>query len=148
RDRPGGHPRVVLVGPPNAGKSRLFNALAGAAKALVSPRAGTTRDYLSAVCDCDGLTVELIDTAGVEEQASGAIEGRAQALRDEQAAGADLLLVCRSCDTGPNEDDGQSVASGQPRLLVATKSDLGPPDPTSGHLATSAQTGQGLAELR
>ena len=94
RDRPEGHPRVVLVGPPNAGKSRLFNALLGQPAALVSPRAGTTRDYLSALCDCDGLTVELIDTAGIEP-GIGPIEGRAQALRAEQAARADLLLVCR-----------------------------------------------------
>ena len=57
-------PRVVLVGPPNAGKSRLFNALVGQPQALVSPQAGTTRDYLSALCDCGGLTVELIDLNG------------------------------------------------------------------------------------
>ena len=66
-DRPEGHPRVVLVGPPNAGKSRLFNAMPGQDQAIVSPQAGTTRDYLTALCDCDGLTVELIDTAGIEE---------------------------------------------------------------------------------
>ena len=67
RDRAEGHPRVVLVGPPNVGKSRLFNALLGEDRAIVSPQAGTTRDYLSALCDCDGLTVELVDTAGIEE---------------------------------------------------------------------------------
>jgi tRNA modification GTPase len=47
RDRPESYPRVVLVGPPNAGKSRLFNALLGREQAIVSPRAGTTRDYLT-----------------------------------------------------------------------------------------------------
>src|SRR3954453_11269378 len=103
RDPTDGRPRVVLVGPPNAGKSRLFNALTGEAHALVSPRAGTTRDYLSAPCDCDGLTIELIDTAGIDS-ASHAIEGRAQAFRSDQAAAADLLLECRSCDSWPIDD--------------------------------------------
>ncbi len=55
-------PRVVLLGSPNAGKSQLFNALIGSASAIVSPIAGTTRDYLRGPCDCDGLLVELIDT--------------------------------------------------------------------------------------
>ena len=67
RERPEGRPRVVLIGPPNAGKSRLFNALLGVDRAIVSPVAGTTRDYLEAACDCDGLAVELVDTAGAEE---------------------------------------------------------------------------------
>ncbi len=50
RDRPEGYPRVVLVGPPNVGKSRLFNALLERDQAIVSPQAGTTRDYLTALC--------------------------------------------------------------------------------------------------
>ena len=58
--------RLTILGPPNAGKSHLFNALAGEGLALVSPIAGTTRDYLSAPAACDGLTVDLVDTAGVE----------------------------------------------------------------------------------
>ena len=98
RDRPEGHPRVVLVGPPNAGKSRLFNALLGREQALVSPHAGTTRDYLAAPCDCAGLTVELIDTAG-DEPATQRDRGPAQDLRSDQVAQADLLLACRSADT-------------------------------------------------
>ena len=67
RENPEGHPRVVLTGPPDVGKSRLFNALIGRDRAIVSPHAGTTRDYLSALGNCDGLTVELVDTAGTEE---------------------------------------------------------------------------------
>ena len=79
RENADGHPRVVLVGPPNVGKSRLFNALLGQDRAIVSPQAGTTRDYLSALCDCDGLTVELVDTAGIEA-AGDTITAQAQAL--------------------------------------------------------------------
>jgi len=57
--------RAVLVGRPNAGKSSLFNALAGDHAALVSEHPGTTRDYLVAELDLDGLKCRLIDTAGL-----------------------------------------------------------------------------------
>ena len=67
RDRPETRPRVVLIGPPNAGKSRLFNAMVGEQRAIVSPIAGTTRDYLSAPVVLDGLEVVVVDTAGLED---------------------------------------------------------------------------------
>lgn len=148
RDRPEGHPTVVLVGPPNAGKSRLFNALLGASRALVSPRPGTTRDYLDAPCECDGLTVVLIDTAGVEA-ARDVIEDRAQAFRDEQAARADLRLDCVPLD-GPRRPP--DPADGRARLLVGTRADLaGMRMDTSAWpdlVRTSAETGEGLDALR
>ena len=62
--------RVVLVGEPNAGKSSLFNALLGQDSALVSPVAGTTRDYLAAELVVADIPVELIDTAGWQEAAT------------------------------------------------------------------------------
>jgi tRNA modification GTPase len=143
RDRPEGRPRVVLVGPPNAGKSRLFNALLGRGEAIVSDHAGTTRDYLSAPCDCDGLAVELVDTAGIEP-AAGAIEARAQSLRDDQAASADLLLDCSSADaSGPPG----AVSPDRPRIRVWTKCDVTTP-PDGPDLPTSAATGEGLPALR
>ena len=150
RDRPDGRPRVVLLGPPNVGKSRLYNALVGDGRAIVSPHAGTTRDYLAAVCDCDGLTVELVDTAGVEA-AGDSITAQAQALRGLQVDRADLLLVCRAADTTDPCEDG--LASQGRKLLVWTKSDQGLPargydvyahDP----IVTSAATGYGLEALR
>lgn len=145
RDRDDGRPRVVLVGPPNAGKSRLFNALIGRDRAIVSPVAGTTRDYLEAPCDCDGLVVDLVDTAG-SEPAQGPIEGRAQAARDAQSAAADLRLECRWADLGPPGAAGP--ADDRPGLAVWTKADAsGPPGP-AGLLITSASTGLGIAELR
>ncbi|RUL83084.1 tRNA modification GTPase [Tautonia sociabilis] len=145
RDLPSGRPRVVLVGPPNAGKSRLFNALAGAELALVSPVAGTTRDYLSAPISCDGLPVELIDTAGLDD-ADDPIEAQAQALRDAQEAGADLLLDCRPADAPPLARPPQDH---RPRLVVWTKADLSPDAaPPEDALATSAESGLGLDRLR
>jgi tRNA modification GTPase len=143
RDRPGGHPKVVLVGPPNVGKSRLFNALLGQAHALVSPRPGTTRDYLSAVHECDGLTVELIDTAG-EEPAFSPIEARAQALRADQAGLADLLLDCT-----PFDGKTTSPPADRPTLRVWTKCDLdGAHSGDSDAIRTSAETGEGIDRLR
>ena len=149
RDRPEGYPRVVLVGPPNAGKSRLFNALLGREQAIVSPLAGTTRDYLTALCDCDGLTIELVDTAGLDS-AADAITTQAQAHRADQAARADLLLDCRSADAADPASRG--FPNDCAVLCVWTKCDLGSltrlADGSTGRLPTSAATGAGLEELR
>src|SRR5260370_27105657 len=83
--------RAALVGPANAGKSSLFNALGGVA--LVSASPGTTRDYLTQRLEIDGTLVELIDTAGWRESHE-AIEIQAQDLAASQARDADLLLLC------------------------------------------------------
>jgi tRNA modification GTPase len=150
RDRPEAYPRVVLVGPPNVGKSRLFNALLERDQAIVSPRAGTTRDYLTGLCRCDGLTVELVDTAGIEAPGD-TIADQAQALRVQEAGRADLLLVCRSIELS---DEGTGVAGEpkRPRLTVWTQCDRGMPDPSnvnaSTMVATSAATGLGIDTLR
>jgi tRNA modification GTPase len=147
RESPDGYPRVVLVGPPNAGKSRLFNALVGRDCAIVSPRPGTTRDYVSALCRCDGVSVLLVDTAGIEA-AADTIEKEAQALRVVESERASLLLVCRPAGTA---DVGiGTIDAGHSRLDVWTKIDLAPSttdDPGKG-LMTSAATGEGLNELR
>ena len=66
RGQAGDLSRVVLVGSPNTGKSSLFNALAEAGRAIVSDHPGTTRDYVAAELDLDGLRCLLLDTAGVE----------------------------------------------------------------------------------
>jgi tRNA modification GTPase len=148
RERPDAHRRVVLAGPPNAGKSRLFNALLNRDRAIVSPMAGTTRDYVSELCVCDGLTVELVDTAGLDEPVD-AVTTQAQAARADQSAQADLLLLCRSAEA-------KAVPIGVPtsseRLNVWTKGDLALPD--HGSLSaedlwiTSALSGAGVPALR
>ena len=147
--------RVALAGLPNAGKSTLFNRLIGTQKAIVSPVAGTTRDYLTATLDLDGLTVELIDTAGWED-AADLITGRAQELRAEQLAASDVVVWCTASDLSDAarvEDDRlQSLARVRcPAMCrVKTRSDLADDagQGIEGELRISAKTGANLDALR
>lgn len=138
---------VVLAGPPNAGKSSLFNALAGQAQALVSAEPGTTRDYLIQRLSFDGQAIELIDTAGWQATGSS-IEAQAQSLGRDQAAAADLILVCQPADQAPLAPETTRFAgTGATSVrIIATKCDRAAPP--EGLLATSSVTGLGLAELR
>ena len=121
RTRSASLPRVVLTGPPNAGKSTLFNALLGTDRAIVSAQAGTTRDYLLAELDLDGVRLELVDTAG-EEESAGQIEGQAQQFRRQQLQRSDLRLDCRSV-VDVLSDVSQRVAD-QTTICVDTMADL------------------------
>ena len=116
--------RVALVGAPNAGKSSLFNALAGGPAALVSTEAGTTRDYITRRLDLHGTIVELIDTAGWAS-AAGTIEEQAQRLGREQSNKADIILWCVEvgCEFEP-ADEARLMATGAVILKVRTKVDL------------------------
>jgi tRNA modification GTPase len=137
--------RVVLAGRPNAGKSSLFNVLAGNARALVSSEAGTTRDYLVIRIDIAGVAIELIDTAGRRPGVNG-IEGQAQKLGAEQAEQADLVLLC--VEGGHVTEEEKGMLHGQAARIIglATKSDLYLP-PSDWH-GTSTINLEGLGELR
>lgn len=136
--------RAVLVGRPNAGKSSLFNALGGAA--LVSPLPGTTRDYLVQTLRIDGVSLELIDTAGLREGVNG-VDAASQALGRDQAARADLILLCLEAGrTLDAEHQKLLERTDPPALAVATKCDLA--DAPEGWLATSARRKTGLDDLR
>jgi tRNA modification GTPase len=166
------------------GKSSLFNALAGRERALVSPVAGTTRDYLTAELELDGVRVQLVDTAGVEDCGGGraecgvppaptstesalrvphstlrsTISSAAQHLTAEQAAAAQVRLLCLDSTRSLNDWERQRLAaapssatsSSPTELIVLTKCDEGRASATvwPRAVATSARTGQGLAELR
>jgi tRNA modification GTPase len=112
-------PRIALVGEPNAGKSSLFNALTGRPAALVSDTPGTTRDFLSAQLDLNGVPAELIDTAGWQ-QAADTIEDQAQRLGREQTDRADLILWCVPATLPAVGSPSGNV------VLVRTKVDLLP----------------------
>jgi tRNA modification GTPase len=83
--------RVAIAGPPNAGKSTLFNRLARREAAIVSPFPGTTRDVLELHLDLGGYPVTVLDTAGIRET-NDPVERVGVRRAREQAAGADLVL--------------------------------------------------------
>jgi len=154
--------RIVLAGLPNAGKSTLFNCLIGQKKAIVSPIAGTTRDYLKATVSLPSLDVELIDTAGWED-AADLISERAQQLREEQVSASDLVIWCTAADLTDQErrEDAhlRSVAERQCAAIlnVITRCDLSHGNPLiSAHVAglhqesllISAETGLGIDALK
>ncbi len=91
-------PRVVLAGPPNAGKSALFNALLGRARAIVSPLPGTTRDYVEAELRLGTHELMLVDTAGLRE-ARDVVEDAGIVRSREQMDGADLVVWVEAADT-------------------------------------------------
>ncbi len=145
--------RVVLAGPPNAGKSTLFNVLTGRDAALVSPEKGTTRDYLIAAADCDGLVVQLIDTAGMEHASPdvAAIESQAQAFRKSQMESADLTLWCLPAMA--RDATNNIKANSSAWLQVWTQSDRLPDAPECDNwnehdLVVSAVSNRGLDALR
>jgi len=171
-------PRVVLVGPPNAGKSSLFNALLRQDLAIVSPLPGTTRDYLSGRLRLGDQDIELIDTAGLDQQlqhlalAAATDPDQPSAGQDldrmsqEQAWAllptADVVVLCWDATQSDRWIEyWLSLLPKLPALLVLGKADLASPATAANRsgLVTriagrlpmawvSTQTGQGMAELR
>jgi tRNA modification GTPase len=147
---------VVIAGAPNAGKSSLFNALLGVARAIVTDIPGTTRDALEAVVDVGRWPVRLVDTAGLRET-DEIVERLGIEVSERYLGRADLVLACG--------DDAESLAATvarvralatAPVLAVRTKRDLASstndgaaPTTTPGPdtVAVSAATGAGLGEL-
>jgi len=103
-----GKPKIVLSGLPNVGKSTLFNKLVQKDAALVSPLAGTTRDYLEAEIDWEGMPVVLIDTAGIPDGRRQTADGRmlgeldecAQIKAQELLKQVDVVIHCYEDLTG------------------------------------------------
>lgn len=138
--------RVALVGPVNAGKSSLFNALAREDRMIVSPTPGTTRDAVSALVALGGLPVRLTDTAG-EREAGSAIEREAIARARAAAAEADLAVLVLDGSEAHEPPTRLVNAAG---LVALNKRDLGLA-PWARALpkavAVSAMRGEGLDAL-
>ena len=141
---------VVLVGPPNAGKSSLLNALAGSERAIVTDIAGTTRDLLQETLRIDGVELTLVDTAGLRD-AGDAIEAEGIRRARAELARADLALaLVDACDpaAGRAALDGDVRTAGH-WLWLHNKADLldGRPALPADALYVSARTGEGLEAL-
>ena len=126
--------RVVIAGPPNAGKSSLLNALVGREAAIVTAIPGTTRDLIEAPVALGGAPFLLVDTAGLRDSAEP-VESIGVARARASAEAADLLLWLGPPDKAPAN-----------AILVHSKSDLGPPSGAA-EIAVSAKTGAGLDAL-
>lgn len=138
--------KLALIGQPNAGKSSLLNALLGYERSIVTPIAGTTRDYLEAGMELAGIPVTLVDTAGIRDT-SDEVEaaGVRQALR--LAEYADLVLILED-GSQPRESWPTEFSSDTRVIRVQTKTDLLPVWADPACLRVSAVTGTGLPELR
>jgi tRNA modification GTPase len=132
---------VLILGPPNAGKSTLLNRLAQRELAIVSEFPGTTRDMIEVELDLEGMPVTLVDTAGLRET-EDAVE-RIGVLRARARAGeADLLLWLSEGGAAPPPE---IAAGGAEILRIATKADE--ISPQASCLAVSARTGLGVDKL-
>ncbi len=144
--------QVVIIGKPNAGKSSLLNLLSGQDAAIVTEIAGTTRDILREQIDIDGLTVELIDTAGLREDPD-AIEAEGIRRARKALATADAVLWMQDAsETSPAMAD-EAIPENIPVLVLRNKIDQSGDEPgvvTKEPLVlnVSAKTGAGIGALR
>lgn len=144
-DRPRAEPlregfRVVLAGPPNAGKSTLFNALVERDAAIISARPGTTRDVLVSGVALGGVPFSFVDTAGLRDEGMDEIEAIGIARARAEAERADLVLWLGPEGEGPHDRPLWEVAAQCDRPHQPAKS--------ASALRVSALSGEGVAALR
>ena len=128
--------RVVLAGPPNSGKSSLFNALLDEGAAIVSAEAGTTRDVIERPIALDGVPLVLVDTAGLRNEGAGEIEAIGIGRARDQVERADIVLWLGAEGEGPRG-----------ALEIASRSDLNGENKVNPDFRVSAVTGEGVAGL-
>ena len=145
--------QVAIVGAPNVGKSSLFNALLNTNRAIVTAIPGTTRDLLTERADIGGLSLALIDTAGVRET-SDLVEHEGVSRARATIGVADLTIVLLDRSRPLSNDDREllGVTASRPRVVVWNKIDLPPSQPLEPldpveAIAISVATGKGFERL-
>ncbi len=141
---------VVIAGPPNAGKSSLFNSLLGRSRAIVTEIPGTTRDALEAVVDSDMWPLRLVDTAGLRDTVD-VIERLGIEVSERYLASATVVLACAENAKALDETVATiRVKATAPVISVRTKADLvtdRAKSDSDGVVFVSAHTGDGLQTL-
>ena len=132
---------VVILGPPNSGKSSLLNAFSQRDVSIVTEFAGTTRDLIEVRCDLEGLPVTIVDTAGFRES-DDPIEAEGIKRAVERARDADLIVSLKSVDSEAEWIENYNVET----IKVLTKTDL-KAAVVEGHMSISTLTGCGINEL-
>jgi tRNA modification GTPase len=154
--------KVVIAGQPNAGKSSLLNALAGAELAIVTPIAGTTRDVVQQTIQIDGVPLHVVDTAGLRDTTLPEVDvvekiGIERAWGQIEAADAVLFLhdLTRHgqpehtrADADLTESLARRLPGHVPLIHLWNKADAADTDVPAGGLAISAKAGTGLQALR
>ncbi len=129
--------RIVLAGPPNAGKSTLFNALVESEAAITSPTAGTTRDVIERSVAIEGIPFTFVDTAGLR-QSDDEVEAIGVERAEKQLECADLVLWLGSEGQGPKHAWEIQAQCDRPDLIIKTHAQA----------IVSAKTGQGMDQLK
>jgi len=150
--------QVAIVGAPNVGKSSLFNALLNTNRAIVTAVPGTTRDLLTERADIGGLSLSLVDTAGVRDTVDVVEqEGVSRARNTLRVADLAIVVLDRSRPLSADDQGVLEATANQPRVVVRNKSDLSASAasevgsglqtrPFSG-IDVSAKTGEGVEQL-
>lgn len=117
--------RTVIVGKPNAGKSSLMNLLVGEERAIVTDIAGTTRDILEENISLSGISLNIIDTAGIRDT-KDVVEQIGVSRAKEYAKDADLIIYVVDASTGLDDNDEQIIEMlrGRQAIVLLNKADL------------------------
>ena len=138
--------RVLFFGPPNTGKSSLFNRVLGFERALVSSIPGTTRDLIDSEMFYNSVNMELVDSAGVRST-SDSIEAEGVALSSAEIQGSELILVVLDHSTEAHIERFRSMVLKRNHLMVFNKSDE--KNPTEKYdCVVSAKSGKGVQALK